>query len=265
MKESNMSELKTSITMVLDRSGSMESCRKATINAVNSYLLEARADKALKDAEFELTIFDSESIDTIRSGKTSDIKDIGLDDFVPRAGTPLFDAIGRGIDSLDTKAKNSKAVLVVMTDGQENQSRKHTLESVSTLLKDRQEKGWLIVFLGAGLSAAQQGTAMGIRAARVANIGMDEVALTASMSRVRCMIDDYAATSDMEEAQAYADTVAFSAEARQAMGDASAGAGLVPPPSGAPVPPVTRPVKTKPIVQNSDDAWKKASGDAWGN
>ena len=35
---------KTSITMVLDRSGSMESCRAATITSVNKYLLEARGD-----------------------------------------------------------------------------------------------------------------------------------------------------------------------------------------------------------------------------
>jgi hypothetical protein len=55
---------KTCITMVLDRSGSMSSCRQSTIDAVNKYLAEARGSE-LSSADFELTIFDSLSIDTI--------------------------------------------------------------------------------------------------------------------------------------------------------------------------------------------------------
>lgn len=55
----------THIAMVLDRSGSMESCRKATIDAVNKYLLEARQDANMKEADFELLTFDSQSIDTM--------------------------------------------------------------------------------------------------------------------------------------------------------------------------------------------------------
>ena len=83
--------------------------------------------------------------------------------------TPLYDAIGRGVDGLDKRAGDGKAVLVIVTDGLENYSRKHT-----ELIHARQDRGWLFVFLGADFAAAQQGTAMGIQAGNVANIGMDE-------------------------------------------------------------------------------------------
>ena len=50
-----------------------------------------------------------------------------------------------------------------MTDGEENSSKKHNYESIKALIDDRQRKGWLIIFLGAGLSSAQQGLRMSIR------------------------------------------------------------------------------------------------------
>ena len=57
---------KTSITMVLDRSGSMESCRAATITSVNKYLLEARGDLILKESDFQLMIFDTQSLGEVQ-------------------------------------------------------------------------------------------------------------------------------------------------------------------------------------------------------
>jgi hypothetical protein len=158
-----------------------------------------------------------------------------------------------------------KAVLVIVTDGLENHSRKHTFDSIKELIHARQDKGWLIVFLGAGLAAAQQGTAMGIQAGSVANIGMDEQSLHNTMSNVRCMLDDYAATADLAEAKAYAAGAAFSIKARAAMGDPSGGAGLVKPKGGKTLDPSNKARKEAPSLSESpDDTWATPSSDAWG-
>lgn len=217
----------TYIEMVLDRSGSMDSCRKSTIEAVNKYLAEARGDDVMKEADFSLTIFDSQSIDNIRSGAPINIKDLTYEDFVPRGGTPLYDAVGRGIDNLDAKvAKAGKAILVIVTDGEENSSRKYNHASVSELIKARQDAGWLVVFLGAGLGAARQGIAMGVRAASTASIAMDAKSLGNTMRSVYAMNSGYASTQSFEEASVYAANASFSAADRKLMGDATAGAGL---------------------------------------
>lgn len=219
----------TTIVMVLDRSGSMSSCREATITAVNKYLKDSKADATLKDAEFELVIFDTESIDTIRDGKIADTAELTAADFAPRSGTPLLDAIGRGIGKIDVKlaaSNGEKAIMVVVTDGQENQSRKHTYESIEALIDDRQEKGWLILFLGAGLASAQQGTRMGIRPANVANIGLDEAALSETMMAMSVSNIRYAC-SDFEDAKVYARSEKFTMQMRRRMGDASGGKGIV--------------------------------------
>jgi len=179
--------------------------------------------------------------------------------------TPLYDAIGRGVDGLDKRAGDGKAVLVIVTDGLENHSRKHTFDSIRELIHARQDKGWLIVFLGAGLAAAQQGTAMGIQAGSVANIGMDEQSLHNTMSNVRYMLDDYAATADLADAKAYAAGAAFSIKARAAMGDPSGGAGLVKPKGGKTLDPSNKARKQAPSLSESpDDTWATPSSDAWG-
>ncbi len=217
----------THIEMVLDRSGSMGSCRKSTIDAVSKYLAEARGDDVMKEADFSLTIFDSQSIDSIRSGAPINITDLTAEDFVPRGGTPLYDAIGRGIDNLDAKvAKAGKAILVIVTDGEENSSRKHSHGSISELIKARQAAGWLVVFLGAGLEAARQGIALGVRAASTASISMDAKGLNNTMRSVHAMNSGYAATQSFEETAAYAQSASFSAADRKLMGDLSGGAGL---------------------------------------
>jgi hypothetical protein len=258
----------TTIVMVLDRSGSMSSCREATITAVNKYLKDSKADATLKDADFELVIFDTQSIDTIRDGKIADATELTAADFEPRSGTPLLDAIGRGVGKIDAKlaaSNGEKAILVVVTDGQENRSRKHTYESIEALIADRQEKGWLILFLGAGLASAQQGIRMGIRSANVANIGLDEVALGETMAAMSMTNARYASTLSFEDAKAYAGSEKFTRQLRMSMGDQSGGAGIVDvdaiddlkkainlgKPAAAPKP---------------DDAWdESASGDIWGS
>ena len=252
---------KTSITMVLDRSGSMNSCRQATIDAVNKYLAEARGCE-LASADFELTIFDSVSIDTIRSGELSSVRNITDGDFVPREMTPLYDAMGRGIDSLDHRAGDGKAILVVVTDGMENHSRKHTHSSISELIRARQDKGWLIIFLGAGLGAAQQGTAMGINAVNVANIGLDESSLASTMECMSSSNREYAQSSDMAEAPAYLAAPKFSPEMRKRMGDLSGGAGIVDRLSKAAASLTSK--KSAKRFKPPDDSWNaSSSGDAW--
>ena len=253
----------THIAMVLDRSGSMSSCRAATIAAVNKYLLEARQDTNLKEADFDLLTFDSESIETARSGAPIKITDLTEEDFVPRASTPLYDAIGRGIDGLDgklTASGSTKAILVVITDGQENASRKHTHGSISELIKARQDKGWLVVFLGAGLGSAQQGISLGVMAAHTANIATDAASLSSVGETVYSMNAGYARNVNAESAKRWvaSGASAMSMSARKSMGDKSAGGGIL-----NKLPSQAKRAAPPPPAQKGDTWEKPDSNDAW--
>lgn len=263
----------THIAIVLDRSGSMESCRQAAIDAVNGYLTEAKADAALKEADLALMIFDSESIDTIRSGPISGIAALTLEDFAPRAGTPLYDAVGRGIDNLDGRiGKDGKAVLVVMTDGFENQSRKHNAHSIKELIEARKAAGWLVTFLGAGIAAAQQGLAMGVNAGMTASFAANTKGLSASMRSVARNAGVYASTQSFDEQMAVSENAAYSAEERAEMADggkvdlgaAPGGGGIVGAPRVAAIAggALAAALAGNVTFKKPADAWGQ-SGDAW--
>jgi uncharacterized protein YegL len=82
------------IAVLLDRSGSMTSCRAAAISSVNGCLREAEADYALTGGRITIVTFDSESIDVVRDDIALSICPPLIEaEFAPRAATPLLDAI----------------------------------------------------------------------------------------------------------------------------------------------------------------------------
>jgi hypothetical protein len=90
--------------------------------------------------------------------------------YVPRASTPLLDAIGRGIHDLSGRIVNlpegerpEHTVFVILTDGHENASREFTKPQIVELIQEAQEKkGWHFTFLSAELEAIQDAVAYGI-------------------------------------------------------------------------------------------------------
>jgi Mg-chelatase subunit ChlD len=162
----------THVCLVLDRSGSMQAIHDDALGGVNSYITSAKQDRALYESRFSLITFSSESVETIRENEIMEtIKPIASEEYRCGGWTPLYDAIGRGIGILDEAMEGkvgAKAILVIMTDGQENASREFSHGKISALLKARQEQGWLITFLGEGLDVSRQGTNLGTYAGSVA-------------------------------------------------------------------------------------------------
>jgi hypothetical protein len=148
----------------------MEDCRTDAIGAVNSYLRQVKSDTDM-EAKVSLIIFDSQSIDVIRDGvPATSCPELAVDEYQPRAQTPLLDAVGHAAAHLDgRKAPGERCILAIMTDGLENASREYTKETIKALL-DRKQKddGWLVLYLGAGHDAWAQAHAMGLHAGNVA-------------------------------------------------------------------------------------------------
>lgn len=151
--------------ILLDRSGSMENCRDTTIDAFNEYVMGLRRSDDV-DARLSLTIFDSNSIDTLAHAEpAASFLELSRNNYVPRASTPLLDAIGHVVAEIDKVAlrKDEKVGLVILTDGQENASKEHTKETIRQLLTDRQDnKGWLVTYLGADVDAFADAGAIGV-------------------------------------------------------------------------------------------------------
>ena len=166
---------RTHICMILDRTGSMESIKQDTIGGFNSYIA---AQKSLPTpATFTLVQFDSQDpFEVIH--KFTDIQMVGdltAQTYMPRASTPLYDAVGRGINDLKAglgglpeALRPKKIVVVIVTDGQENASREFTGAQVRKMIADAKEAGWQFVFLSADESAISDSSSLNIDASNAA-------------------------------------------------------------------------------------------------
>lgn len=164
----------TSIHIVLDRSGSMQSVRSDVIGGFNAFLAEQRAHPS--DAWLTLAQFDNEYEVVLDHVSLGDVPELDETRYVPRGGTALLDAIGRTINAAHARIRAlpeahrpGKVIFVVMTDGQENASREFRRADVVSMIEARQRVDeWQFVFIGADLASIGEAGALGFSRGSVA-------------------------------------------------------------------------------------------------
>lgn len=152
------------ISVILDRSGSMASVRDDTIGAFNA-LVE---DIAQQDGKTLLTLtqFDSQSTDVVLDAAPIDrVPPLTRATFEPRGGTPLLDAVGSTLTAMQRTIERigwkGSVLVVVITDGQENQSTTWTRTTVFALVKALEAAGWGFTYLGASPDAYEDAQQLG--------------------------------------------------------------------------------------------------------
>jgi uncharacterized protein YegL len=190
-----MSKNRLYVHILLDRSGSMESCRDTAISAFNEYTNSLRANESLS-ARISLTLFDDLGIDLVFDRvKAREMPSLTSQIFQPRGRTPLNDAIGKTVEAIDKAELREKenVAFVILTDGLENASTEHTKQSVKLLLERRQkEKNWLVIYLGANQDAFAEGATIG--AAPGNTMDFDVQRMPAAMEAVARASSAYAAS-----------------------------------------------------------------------
>jgi hypothetical protein len=94
--------------------------------------------------------------------------------FQPRGLTPLYDAIGTLLDRAEARVARAGTdpadqLVVVMTDGAENASRKWAPDAIFDRIAGLRQSGWTFVFLGANQDSYVTGAAMGVGAGNTSN------------------------------------------------------------------------------------------------
>jgi len=169
----------THITIVADRSGSMQSIRTDAEGAINSFV----AEQAKVEGRATLTLIDFDSTEPHRVVYRGAIGDAPPYVLTPRGMTPLRDAIGKAIvdtgerlAALDEEYRPGHVFFVIQTDGQENASHEWTQEAINALIKSQEDDfAWTFIFLATGPDAwstaqAYAGTQM-LRTNTVKNTG----------------------------------------------------------------------------------------------
>ena len=156
------------IVCIVDRSGSMESIRNDAIGGFNAFLKDQQ--ELPGEANLTLVLFDDRYQLLHDATPIGSVKPLNRETYVPRGRTALYDAIGRTIVKVSERlAKKSeserpgKVIVSILTDGEENSSRKYSGDRVASMIKERQDnEGWEFFYLAANQDAFAAATELSI-------------------------------------------------------------------------------------------------------
>jgi hypothetical protein len=157
-QESSMtSRLKNYIAVVLDRSGSMYSVQKETIEAFNSQVDKIRSETDDQHTTISLFTFASNAHVDFFNAELANLKPLTTRQYNPGGMTALFDGVGLAIEMFkavpDANQDHVSFLVIVITDGGENSSTKYSrdaggAEKIVQLLRETQlTDRWTFAFL----------------------------------------------------------------------------------------------------------------------
>lgn len=143
----------TAVFFILDRSGSMSPAWSDVVGGYKTFIKEQKEEEG--ECRFSLAAFD-DKYDLLWD--YVDIQEVDEELRVsPRGMTRLLDAFGKSINSLgESLAKEKeenrpeKVLLVIQTDGFENDSKEFSRSQIKEMITHQKEKyNWDFLFLGA--------------------------------------------------------------------------------------------------------------------
>ena len=140
MKTNDVKTKRVHNLIIVDESGSMEVIRKQAFVGMNETLQTVRKmQEKFPDQEQFITLLTFDTghttwhYDNLPAAQT---KDLDWKAYCPGGGTPLYDAIGKGISKTNAQIEDGDHVLVtIITDGEENSSEEWTLKMIRTMIE----------------------------------------------------------------------------------------------------------------------------------
>jgi uncharacterized protein YegL len=150
----------TEVVVVLDKSGSMDGCKKDVIGGFNTLLREQKAHPG--ECLFSLAIFDFfGSYHLLYSGvPIKEVVELTDKTYLPCGYTALIDAVGRTIYDVgvnlskkEEDEKPERVLFVIITDGEENDSGRsekyNNTEIIKAMIKHQEENySWQFIYIG---------------------------------------------------------------------------------------------------------------------
>jgi len=187
----------TDITVLLDRSGSMESIRDDTAGGLNRFITEQ--GRLPGECRVSLVQFDNEYEPNYTAIPAMEAPLLDRNSYKPRGWTALVDAFGKTIVATGERLakmpeaeRPGKVIFVVVTDGQENASKDWRLSQIKEMVKTQEDTfKWQFVFLGAGIDAMQDSMAYGVKAGKAMNVGKTGDGIARAFAATSRNVADY--------------------------------------------------------------------------
>ena len=176
MEKNETKQTKTQVfnVIILDKSGSMGSIRKAAVDGFNETLAGIKkAQEKFADTQEHfvtlLTFCNCEKKYVFDKVPVAEARPLTMSDYQPCCCTPLYDAMGFTLTSMRnhvSKIEDSVVVVTIITDGLENASKEYTGPAVKQLVEEVKGEGWTFTYMGANQDSVEVAFTLSIRNAR---------------------------------------------------------------------------------------------------
>ena len=199
MKKEDIKEQKldnhTHIVVILDKSASMSGLSHSTISGFNGFMKEQKT--VASKATVSLVQFAAGQdwvYDMMPVAEVSDLTSRSYNTDGP--STALCDSIARAVHRAENQIKemNEKpdnVVVVIITDGQENDSKEFQKKHIVKIIEAHEKEGWDFVFLGANQDAIAEGGSIGVRASNALTYGATQDGVHAMYASVSENLTNY--------------------------------------------------------------------------
>ena len=183
------------VSFLIDRSGSMQGLVEDVVGGFNSFLATQKGETG--DCTMTLVQFDNQNpFEVIHdAAPINQIPDLTRDRYQPRGSTPLLDALGDLVTSVDRRLAGlgtpEDQIVVVFSDGFENASRRWTRSTLFEAIEARKAADWTFVYLGANQDSYHEAGHLGFDQTNVQNFRGDGRGTRHAMGSVNRAVRDY--------------------------------------------------------------------------
>lgn len=182
----------THLSLIVDRSGSMNSCWSEAVNGLEEF---RKTQAALPGkATMTLVVFDTEVDVILNKEPLEKVEPMNrvLAQHGPRGCTALYDAISRGAQAFGTIGKNDRALLLILTDGHENASTETTKEAATAIIKGLEATGrWTTTYLSSSPTAWADAAVFGVNVGNVGTFAVGARGMTTGGQRLNAATTSY--------------------------------------------------------------------------
>lgn len=141
--------------IILDESGSMNSIKDMIISGFNEVVQTVKGvaeEYPEQEHYISFISFNSLKVNThLDCQLVTELDELDGKQYRPNGGTPLFDAMGFGINQLREKVreeKNCNVLVTILTDGMENASKEYNKMAIKALVEEMEEQNWTFTYIG---------------------------------------------------------------------------------------------------------------------
>ena len=187
----------TEVVFLFDKSASCNGVEYTTVNEF-SRVIARENFKNRKD--IISTILFNDQMETIHDRLA--VREVKPFTYIASGNTALYDTLGTQIQKIkkeqmkDSKIPD-KTIFVIMTDGEDNSSKKYSAYQIRELIEERIQAGWEFIYLGVNVNVANEARNLGIKPSNA--IEYDQYRLSDNFEAIKKALDSVANTGNITE------------------------------------------------------------------